>query len=113
MPIGVRDVIKGRAKVGQMTQALRDDTKEKGILDTVRERIQSNVDQVRERMGGTRSATATDDKKKGGIFGLGILNRENMPKWGTRNRDGTQTQRTRRQKVGVEDEQKEEFGSVD
>ena len=110
MPIGVRDVIKGRAKVGQMTQALRDDTKEKGILDTVRERIQSNVDQVRERMGGTRSAT--EDKKKGGIFGLGILNRENMPKLGTRNRDSA-PQRTRRQKVGVEDEQKEEFGSVD
>ena len=112
MPIGVRDVIKGRAKVGQMTQALRDDTKEKGILDTVRERIQSNVDQVRERMGGTRSAAATDDKKKGGIFGLGILSRENMPKLGTRNRDN-QTQRTRRQKIGVEDEQKEEYGSVD
>ena len=57
MPATIADVIRGRARVMDMSQSLQADVRYQGVIGTITSRVQGVMNQVRARTGmGTRTA---------------------------------------------------------
>ena len=114
MPLGIRDVIKGRAKMGQVTQSFRQDVQDVGILGTVQERVRANVEGVRGRLGTRGTKTAAEQPTPPGEK-AGPLDRlvNIFPILGGPRDRLRGIQSGKKQKIGVKEKQEEEFGAVD
>lgn len=117
MPLGILDALRGRAKMGQVTQSLRQDVQDQGVIPTVMERGRANMDKVRGRMGGQKAAVAppTTPGQPGGLadraaamFPIlqGPLSRVRGMK--PKTQAGVKNQR-----IGVASQEEPEYGSVD